>query len=33
MIGTDYPGECINATGVNMFKNRIDQYFLKTRRE
>ena len=28
------PEECINATSVNiMFKNKIDQYFLKTRRE
>ena len=27
------PEECINATSVNMFKNRIDQYLLKTRRE
>ena len=27
------PEECINATSVNMFKNNIDQYFLKTRRE
>ena len=27
------PEECINATSVNMFKNIIDQYFLKTRRE
>ena len=27
------PEECVNATSVNMFKNRIDQYFLKTRRE
>ena len=27
------PEECINATSVNMLKNRIDQYFLKTRRE
>ena len=27
------PEECINATSVIMFKNRIDQYFLKTRRE
>ena len=26
------PVECINATSVNMFKNRIDQYFLKTTR-
>ena len=25
--------ECINATSINMFKNRIDQYFLKTRCE
>ena len=25
--------ECINATSVNTFKNRIDQHFLKTRRE
>ena len=24
------PEECVNATSVNMFKNRIDQYFLKT---
>ena len=24
---------CVNATSVNMFKDRIDQYFLKTRRE
>ena len=24
------PEECVNATGVNMFKNRVDQYFLKT---
>ena len=32
MIGIDYKR---NATNVNniMFKNRIDQYFLKTRRE
>ena len=28
-----FPEECINATSVNMFKNRTDQYFLKTRRE
>ena len=27
------PEECINATSVNMFKNKIDQYYLKTRRE
>ena len=27
------PKECINATRVNMFKNRIVQDFLKTRRE
>ena len=27
------PEECINATSINMFKNRIDQYFVKTRRE
>ena len=27
------PEECINATSVNMFKNRIYQYFLKTRCE
>ena len=27
------PEECINATSVNMFKNRIDRYFVKTRRE
>ena len=28
------PEECINATSVNiMFKNGIDQYILKTRRE
>ena len=27
------PGKCINATSVNMLKNGIDQYFLKTRRE
>ena len=26
------PEKCINATSVNMFKNRIDQYFLKRRR-
>ena len=25
------PEECINATSVNMFKNKIDQYYLKTR--
>ena len=24
------PDECVNATGVNMFKNRVDRYFLKT---
>ena len=27
------PEECINATSVNMFKNRIDQYLLMTRLE
>ena len=27
------PEECINATSVNLFKNKIDQYYLKTRRE
>ena len=27
------PEECINANSGNMFKNRIDQYFLKTRPE
>ena len=27
------PEECINATSVNLFKNKIDQYFVKTRRE
>ena len=27
------PEECINATSVNMFKNKIDQYYLETRRE
>ena len=27
------PEECINETSVNMSKNKIDQYFLKTRRE
>ena len=27
------PEECINATSVNMFKNKIDKYYLKTRRE
>ena len=29
----ELPEECINATSVNMFKNKIDQYFVKTRRE
>ena len=23
------PGECFNATSVNMFKNKIDKYFIK----
>ena len=30
---TKLPEERINATSVNMFKNRINQYFVKTRRE
>ena len=34
MIGTNYQSQRnANATSVNMFKNRIDQYFLKTMRE
>ena len=28
MSGT---GECVNATSVNMFKNKLDDYFKRTR--
>ena len=24
------PGECVNATSVNMFKNKIDNYFKRS---
>ena len=24
------PGECVNATSVNMFKNKIDTYFKRS---
>ena len=26
MNGTDYPADCVGASSVNMFKNKIDMY-------
>ena len=30
LIVVRLPGECVNATSVNMFKNKIDNYFIRS---
>ena len=29
MNGTNYHNDCVDANGVNMFKNRIDRYLIR----